>query len=137
MSLVVTPATIAEHQRAMQTTLLDHRAVPRRASHRCSMCGALDSEGTRGPWTIRRTRMGYRRELGPWLCWTHSVQVWGRYLAARRERMELVRASRSVGYPMTRDQQDAWKARQATHGEQLELPAKHRRPRRRRRRTAA
>lgn len=123
----------------MSALPFDQREQPPEVAYQCSICGRLDSEGTRGPGKIRGYWGYYVRVLGPWLCWPHSVQVWEAYLTARRERMELVQAYRIVGYPMTRDQLEAWKSEQSTHGEQLALvsPRKPRRRRRRRRRKAA
>lgn len=111
----------------------------RRSSCRCSECGRFDSDGTRGPGRIRQLWGRYVRVLGDWLCWSCSCRVWARYLEARRVRLELIYAYRIVGYPMTYDQLDRWKAEQSTQGVQLALvaPTKPRRRRRRRQRTAA
>lgn len=85
----------------------------------CTVYGVVDSTGTRGPGSIVQVCDGvHRRELGPWLCAEHSRERWGAYLAARAERLALIRLSWRLGYPCRRSDLERERART---GEQLTM----------------
>jgi hypothetical protein len=90
---------------------------PRHAlSYACTKCGALDSDGMSGPGYLEDHGGGYGARAA-WLCAACARVVWGAYKRAVRLRLDLIEASRVLGYPARRE--DLAKA--GTYGVQLVL----------------
>lgn len=90
---------------------------PRHAlSYTCTDCGTVDSGGRSGPRYLEDHGGGYGSRVA-WLCDTCARVAWAAYMAARRLRLNLIEASRVLGYPCRVEDIE----RAGIHGVQLVL----------------